>query len=271
VSNVTATETTGVAEGFSAGAPAYDDVVRHNIQGAVRLIASLPDGDYRDVLDVGCGTGFSAAAMIDRFSPTRMIGVDPSQGMLDVMREKLAAYPDVAVELHAAEVMEMPVAAASVDAVISSMAFHWFPDKAGAMREMGARLRPGGVIGILCSGRGGEIAFQNILRDMDPPVPPAWLTAWDVVQRDVDEMEAYIADAGLETVDIWMETRTRRTPVDAYLERIRVVAGHLSAGIPADELDALNARLYAATSAAAGPEGFEYTFAKLFAVARRAG
>ncbi len=269
MSEGTATETAGVAEGFSAGAPAYDDVVRHNIQGAVRLVASLPDGDYRDVLDVGCGTGFSSVAMIDRFSPSRLIGIDPSRGMLDVMSNKLAGYPSVDVELHAAEVMAMPVAEATVDAVISSMAFHWFPDKPGALHEMGARLRPGGVLGILCSGRGGEMAFQDILRAIDPPVPPAWLTAWDTVQRGIDEMEVYIAGAGLQAVDIWMETRTRRTPVDAYLERIRVVAGHLSAGIPTEELDALNARLLAATSAAAGPEGFEYTFAKLFAVARR--
>ena len=35
----------------------YDTVVRHNINGARRLVASIPDGSYPRVLDIGCGTG----------------------------------------------------------------------------------------------------------------------------------------------------------------------------------------------------------------------
>lgn len=84
-------------------------------------------------------------------------------------------------------------------------------------------------------------------------------------------MESYLDAAGLETVDVWMERRIRRVPVEAYLERMRVVPGHLHADLPLGELADMHARVEAAPRAAAGPRGFEYTFTKLFAIARRPG
>ena len=257
-----------VAEGFSSTARDYDDVVRHNIDGARRLIASLPDGAYDDVLDVGCGTGFASLAMIARFGSRRITGVDPAPGMLDAFAQKLDEVPDTRVTLHEADVLAMPVPEGAFDAVICSMAFHWFPRKADAMAAMAAALRPGGHVAVLCSGRGGEEEFRRILSDVVPPMPQ-WVAAFDIVQRDIPEMEAYVEAAGLEPVDIWMERRLRRTPVDDYLERMRVVGSHLHAEMDPDALEAMRVQVEQATRAAAGPRGFEYTFTKLFAIARK--
>lgn len=257
-----------VAAGFSETAADYDGAVRHNVMGARRLVASLPERSYDDVLDVGCGTGFAALAMAQRFAPRLIIGVDPAPGMLEGFRAKLDDLPGTEVELVEADVMAMPVPEGSVDAVISSMAFHWFTDKPGATAAMARTLRPGGDLAILCSGRRGEEEFRRVLSGLVPPVP-AWLGAFDVAQRDERELEEYLLGAGLDPLDVWMETRIRHTPVDAYLERMRVVAGHVHAGMPEDELADLNARVADATRRAAGPRGFEYTFTKLFAIARR--
>lgn len=257
-----------VAQGFSSTARDYDEVVRHNIAGARRLIASLPDGDYDDVLDVGCGTGFASLAMIARFGTHRITGVDPAPGMLEAFAQKLGEVPDTRITLHEADVLEMPVPEEAFDAVICSMAFHWFPRKPEAMVAMAAPLRPGGHVAILCSGRGGEEEFRRVLSGLVPPMPH-WIGAFDVVQRDIPEMESYIEGAGLEPVDIWMERRIRRTPVEAYLERMRVVASHLHADMPPDELESMRRQVEEATRAVSGPRGFEYTFTKLFAIARK--
>ena len=114
-----------VADGFSGTAKDYDSVVRFNIEGARRLIASLPPGDHARVLDVGCGTGFASLAMVERFAPELIAGVDPAAGMLEAFREKLGAIEGTAIELHEADVLAMPVEDGSFDAVICSMAFHW--------------------------------------------------------------------------------------------------------------------------------------------------
>ena len=230
--------TDGAAENFTSTAKDYDAVVRHNIAGARRLVMSLPDGDYRRVLDVGCGTGWAALAMLERFPEIEHVtGVDPAEGMLAVFTDKVAETRrrDRDRASHRGRDVDGRAEAESYDAVISSMAMHWFPDKPGAMVAMARALKPGGTIGILCSGRGGEHEFREVLARIDPPPPKEWDAAFDAVQRDIDEMEQYLAGAGLEPVDVWMERRLRRTSAEAYLERMRVVASHISSAILTEE------------------------------------
>lgn len=262
-----------VGEGFSATAKDYDRGVHFNIAGAHRLIMSLPDGDYRRVLDVGCGTGTASLALIERFHPDHITGVDPSQGMLDEFARKLHhADGHVEVELHCADVMDMGIERGTYDAVISTMAFHWFPDKPAAMKEMAAALRPGGIIGLLNSGRHAEHEFREILARVDHPGVPIWDAAFETVQRDIPEMEGYVRGAGLEPVDLWMERRIRRTPPEMYLERMRVVTHHMfQEHFTEDEIADLHRRTAAEMHKAIGPEGFEYTFTKMYTVARKPG
>lgn len=259
------TTTTGDApEGFSKAADSYDAAVRHNIAGSERLVMSLPDGDYARVLDVGCGTGFTSEAMLRRFDVVTIVGVDPAEGMLEVFAAKLDGLP-ASVELRAEDVMEMGVADGDFDAVICAMALHWFPDKPGALARMARALRPGGVMGVLTAGAGGEEAWRELLERTG--APPEWTGWFAQNQRDVDEMAADMRAAGLEPLDVWMERRRRTTPPDAFMARTRAVAGHLL-GNPPGGFSELDQRIETALHAASGPDGFVYDYCKLFAVAR---
>lgn len=258
--------TESAPEGFSKSAEDYDAAVRHNIAGSERLVMSLPPGDHRRVLDVGCGTGFSSAAMLRRFDVSHLVGVDPAEGMLDVFTAKLDEFEGVEIELRAEDVMEMSVESESFDAVISAMALHWFPDKPGAVASMARPLRPGGVMGILTAGAGGEDAWRDLLIRMD--APPEWSGWFAQNQLDVDEMADALVAAGLEPIDVWMERRRRATPADDFMARTRAVAGHLLGNPPGGQSD-LDRRIHAALHEAAGPDGFVYDYCKLYAVARK--
>jgi ubiquinone/menaquinone biosynthesis C-methylase UbiE len=255
-------------EGFSKAAESYDAAVRHNIAGSERLVMSLPDGEYARVLDVGCGTGFTSAAMLRRFAVSEIVGVDPAEGMLEVFAAKLGEFPDARVELRAEDVMEMGVEDGSFDAVITAMALHWFPDKPGAVARMARALRPGGVIGILTAGRGGEEPWQRLLADIG--APEAWTGWFAQNQRDVDEIADDLRATGLDPVDVWMERRRRSTPPDAFMARTRSVAAHLL-GNPPGGFSELDQRIEAALHARSGLDGFVYDYCKLFAVARAPG
>lgn len=257
-----------VGEGFSRSAGEYDEILVHNRTGARRLVQALPEGRYPEVLDVGCGTGFVTEEMARQHGIDRVIGIDPSEGMLERFEEKVAALGVDATTVRAG-VHDMPVPDGTVDAVVSGMAFHWFPDKPGAIAAMGRPLRPGGVLGVLASARGTDQEFLEVLRAVDPPVPAAWIDVFDQIQRSADEVAGYAEDAGLEVLDAWEERRVRRTSPEAYLARIQAVASHLSSDMDPDEALAHGERVAAGVAAAAGPRGFEYAFVKLFLVARR--
>lgn len=257
-----------VSGGFTETASDYDDAVRFNIEGAQRLVLTIPPGRYDDVLDVGCGTGWAAQAVIDRFRPSRITAVDPAEGMLEKFRAKLAGIDGVEVTLAKADVEHMPLADASFDLVISSMAYHWFPHKWEAAKAMARVLRPGGVVAILMSGRGGEQAYRDVISNIEP-INYRWLGAFDGNLRNESEMEDYLVSAGLEPVDIWMENRVRHTTVEAYMERMRVVAGHMIGDQNEADVADYVAKIEAELRARSGPRGWRYEFAKLFAIARK--
>jgi hypothetical protein len=82
-------------------------------------------------------------------------------------------------------------------------------------------------------------------------------------------LEEHLVAAGLEPVDLWVEERRRRVPPEVYMERITAVGSHVWSHLSPEEQEATLARIHAGLRAAAGPRGFEYTFTKTFAVARR--
>ncbi len=257
-----------IAGGFSETSTDYDGAVRFNIEGAQRLVLAIPPGQYDDVLDVGCGTGWATQALIDRFRPARITGVDPSEGMLEQFQAKRGDIEGVDITLVQAGVEDMPVPQSSFDLVLCSMAYHWFQHRWVAAEAIARALQPGGVVAILCSGKGGEQAYRDVIADVEP-INYAWLGAFDGNLRDIPQMEGYLTAAGLEPVDIWMERRVRHVPVEAYMERMRVVAGHIIGDPSQPAVAEWLAKVEAKMRERSGPRGWTYDFNKLFAVARK--
>lgn len=102
----------------------------------------LPDRAWRDVLDVGCGTGALLTAMAARLPGARLIGVDLSPAMLTAARAKLPCTT----MLIRGRAEALPLEAGRFDLAVSSSAFHDFDDLEAAMRELYRVLRPGGAV-----------------------------------------------------------------------------------------------------------------------------
>ncbi len=113
--------------------PGYED-----LQDAVAAAAEGVAG--RDVLELGTGTGETAARVLARLPGARWTGVDASEAMLGRARERL---PEA--ELLVAR-LEDPLPPGPFDLVVSTLAVHHL--EAAAKRDLFARvagvLRPGG-------------------------------------------------------------------------------------------------------------------------------
>ena len=93
------------------------------------------------VADVGSGTGLLSEVFLR--NGNRVYGVEPNREMREAGEQLLAAYPNFVSVDGRAEATALEDAC--VDFVTAGQAFHWF-DPAGARREFGRILRPGGQV-----------------------------------------------------------------------------------------------------------------------------
>lgn len=91
------------------------------------------------VLDIGCGTGLLAGRICRELPGAEVVGCDFSRGMLERAGENA---PGAALARGSA--VALPFRDESFRAVVSTEAFHWFPDQPAALREFFRVLEPGG-------------------------------------------------------------------------------------------------------------------------------
>ncbi|MFH8381547.1 class I SAM-dependent methyltransferase [Kitasatospora sp. NPDC018058] len=124
------------ASSFGAAAAAYAEHRPDYAQDAVRWALDPAPGPR--VLDLGAGTGKLTATLIAM--GVEVIAVEPDPAMLTELRRSLPAVRALSGSAEA-----IPLPDASVDAVLSGNAMHWF-DMAAAGPEIARVLAPGGVL-----------------------------------------------------------------------------------------------------------------------------
>lgn len=118
-------------------APLVQRLTYRPVQNAV--LRELRAGSPGRVLDVGCGTGLLAARIRRELRPAATVGCDFSQGML-----RQAARADSELPWVRGNALRLPFRDGSFDAVVSTEAFHWFPDQEAALTEFFRVLAPKG-------------------------------------------------------------------------------------------------------------------------------
>jgi SAM-dependent methyltransferase len=99
------------------------------------------------VLDYGAGTGLLSEGLAGRIGT--LILADPSAGMREVARRKVAAgiLPDA--EVLDLDLTRDPVPDLEVDAIVTMMALHHIPDLTPVLAAFGALLPAGGTLAIV--------------------------------------------------------------------------------------------------------------------------
>jgi arsenite methyltransferase len=117
------------------------EVVRRR-QLAREALAARPG---EQLLDVGCGPGFTVAELLDDVGPRgRVVGVDVSAPMLAVAAHRCAGTGDVT--FLEGDATALPVDDGVFDGVICMQVLEYVADLAAALAEMKRALRPGGRV-----------------------------------------------------------------------------------------------------------------------------
>ena len=153
---------------WNARAQSWDHGAGNNpglVKVVERVIAEAQPSAGMTVIDIGCGSGqltLRVAPLVER-----IVGVDISKAMIDLLEHNAAEAGLTNVEGIAMALEHLEIEEASVDLVISNYVLHHLRDrdKAAAVVAAARWLKPGGrlVIGDMMFGRGANARDREII------------------------------------------------------------------------------------------------------------
>lgn len=153
---------------FQNLAPDYDRFNRLSSLGIDRLwrrstvkLARLNRNSK--VLDLAAGTGDLTMALAVQGSPASVLATDFVPEMLEVAKEKAAAYKgDTVIDFAAADAQDLPFDDESFDVVTVAFGVRNLPDRAANFREVHRVLKPGGRYVVLEMSRPPFAPFRGL-------------------------------------------------------------------------------------------------------------
>lgn len=160
------------------------------------------------VLDIGCGTGSTTLALADAVAAQgRVLGVDISQPMLAVARQRAAAQPELKLSFAEADASSAALPAQQ-DLLFSRFGLMFFEQPAAALRHLRGHLKPGGRCAFVCWRAPRDnpwamaplVAARQALGITPPPVDP--LAPGPFAFADEQRLRGLLAEAGFEPIDV---------------------------------------------------------------------
>ncbi|MBK6265039.1 bifunctional demethylmenaquinone methyltransferase/2-methoxy-6-polyprenyl-1,4-benzoquinol methylase UbiE [Marivirga sp. S37H4] len=156
-----------VADMFDNISPKYD-FLNHflslgiDIRWRKKAIKLLKEIQPKSILDIATGTGDFAIESLS-LNPEKVIGVDISEGMLDVGRKKLKKRKlDDRISLQSGDSENLPFADNMFDAIIVAFGVRNFENLEKGLAEMYRVLRPGGKVVILEFSKPKSFPFKQL-------------------------------------------------------------------------------------------------------------
>jgi ubiquinone/menaquinone biosynthesis C-methylase UbiE len=179
---------------WSFAAPVYDlPFLQHWVYRPAQdeAIAALKAARAQRIADIACGTGILADRIERELHPAEVYGVDMSDGMLAQAKARTSK-----VQWLKGPAEHLPFDDGSLDAVVTTSAFHFF-DQPAALREFHRVLTPGGLAAVATIGAPQPEALQRLFAN---PLNPSH-------NPSPSEMRELFEDAGFRVTE---QHRVRR-------------------------------------------------------------
>ena len=129
-----------IKRNFSKSAPHYDEYAHLQKEIAGRLIEQIKETEFCQILDIGCGTGYLALALAEKFPNASLSAIDLAPGMIEYASLK---NPFANLQFSEGDGEKLEFSDQRFDLVVSSSAFQWM-DPNLSFTEVKRVIKPGG-------------------------------------------------------------------------------------------------------------------------------
>jgi trans-aconitate 2-methyltransferase len=188
----------------------YENASAHQKEWGSAIIAELCLTGQERILDLGCGDGELTSQLANLLPHGEVVGIDASQGMIDVARKK--ERKNLTFLLKDIDCLDF---VEEFDLVFSNAALHWIKDHKRLLQNVRCALRDGGIIRFNFAGAGNCSHFFNVIRKaiiLDKFQPYFHDFEWPWYMPSPTEYGSTVEQSGLKKVKVWGENADRYFP-----------------------------------------------------------
>ena len=188
----------------------YQQASTHQKEWGKKLIAEFEVRGNERILDLGCGDGGLTAKLADLVPEGSVLGIDASQGMIDVAkkhrRDNLSfLLTDISSICFEEE----------FDIVFSNATLHWIKDHRALLNKVYRCLRNDGLIRFNFAGAGNCSHFFTVVKSaMNDPGYDKYFSdfQWPWFMPTVEEYETIVQQSLFRDIRVWVENADRYFP-----------------------------------------------------------
>jgi ubiquinone/menaquinone biosynthesis C-methylase UbiE len=210
-------QTAILADRYSQRADAYDQLWSPVIRPpGERLISQLSLSAAKCIIDVGTGAGALLPAIRRGAPNATIIGVDRSDGMLRLARQKHLG------SLALMDVQNLALAANGFDAAVVAFVLFHVPSPERCLREVNRVLKPGGRVGTVTWGA-ERVPMANAIWDEELEAAGAHVLELPATDNraccdNVNKVTSLLVQAGFGGARVWSESIEYRWRAEDYFE-----------------------------------------------------
>jgi ubiquinone/menaquinone biosynthesis C-methylase UbiE len=125
----------------------FPNLITEGLKATKELLRMCHLNEEKYVLDVGCGAGITPSYISKKFG-CRVVGVDFSEKMLSLAKERAKRGKAEKLEFKKADAPGLPFEEGTFDLVISQSIVSFVQDKESAIKEYARVVKPHGYVGI---------------------------------------------------------------------------------------------------------------------------
>lgn len=165
-----------ILKNFSKAAAHYNDYARVQHQVGEALITALPKKLFKNVLELGCGTGVTTLALIRKINYQLITAQDFSENLL---AEASKMFTTKTVKFIKAD-FDVQLGDETSDLIFSNMALHWSSDFTQLLTRLFQCLEKGGVLAF-------SMPLNKTFHEIEPLVNTQYFLNAETVKIDLTQ------------------------------------------------------------------------------------
>ncbi len=177
-----------IEKAFGQKVQSYNEHASLQKEIAVNLCRFLPDESPRNILEIGCGTGFLTQLLRAKYPDSDILSIDITKDMVLFCQDKFVDCPNLSFQVMDGENIILDN---KFDLIVSNLSVQWFENPTQGISNLRNYLSDNGSLYFSTIGKNSFQEWTNILSDLNLPSGILHVPDYDGIFKEEEHIVIY--------------------------------------------------------------------------------